>query len=377
MRSAAAIVAVVAGVACTAAARAPVVSRPSATLPLPPLPLPTEPASFREVKLADGVYAFIAPPETPVVSGNSLVVIGDDGVLVVDTQQFPKVARWEIAAIERLTSQPVRYVVNTHWHNDHWLGNADFVARWPHAMILATPSTRALAHDQGLGYLDTKGDVQQIADLRAQLARGTRHDGGPLSADQRTYLTTAADQLAAYVDALRGVTPVLPTATFRDEIVVHLGAREVHVAFLGRGNTGGDAVVFVPDVKVVATGDLLVAPVPFASGAFIGEWPATLRRVQALGATTIVPGHGLVQHDARHLARVIGALESITSQVRAARAAGRTLDQTRALVDVKAFEAAMCGDDAWCHLAFAGTFVAPAVERAYREAGDGPLHDED
>src|SRR5581483_629569 len=115
----------------------------AAAAPLPGFPPdPSEPANYKWEKLAEGIHAFVAPPGiTPMVAGNSLVVIGSDSVLVVDTGQFPEVARTEIAAIRRLTPLPVRYVVTTHWHPDHWAGNHEFVRAWPGISFIATSTT--------------------------------------------------------------------------------------------------------------------------------------------------------------------------------------------------------------------------------------------
>ena len=86
-----------------------------------------------------------------------------------------------------------------------------------------------------------------------------------------------------------------PTLTFEKRMVVDLGGRKVEVSFVGRGNTSGDAVVYVPDLKILITGDLLVAPTPFAIGSFIDEWIVTMIARAAIDAATIVPGH--VEHD--------------------------------------------------------------------------------
>lgn len=356
--------------ALACAAATPASARPAKPPALPASPM--TPASYRTVKLADGVYAFIAPIETSVVSGNSLLVVGDDGALVVDTQQFAAVARWQVAEIRKLTDQPVRYVVNTHWHNDHWVGNAEFREAWPDAMFVATPNTRRLVIEKGIPDVDPAKAGEQLAQLEARLADRKR----PLAPLSRRYLEVARDELRDYIPAMKAARPEPPAATFDRAFTVHLGAREVDVRFLGRGNTGGDAVVYVPDARVVATGDLVVHPVPFAFGSFITEWVATLGKLAELDATAIVPGHGEVQHDMRYVRALAAALAAISAQARAARAAGKSLEQARTAVDVRAFERETCRDDPWCHLGFAGTFVQPAFARAFREASEGPLHDE-
>src|SRR4051794_35026936 len=95
-------------------------------------------------KIGEGVYAFVAPDSrTPFVSGNSMAVIGRDAVLVVDTGHVPAVTRRMIADIRRLTPAPVKYVVNTHWHFDHVVGNGEYRAAYPAVAIISTPATRA------------------------------------------------------------------------------------------------------------------------------------------------------------------------------------------------------------------------------------------
>ena len=109
----------------------------------------TIPKTYEKVKVAEGVYAFIAEePKTEIVSGNSVAVIGDDGVLVVDTMHFPSLTRRMIADIKQLTDKPVRYVVNTHWHPDHLMGNGEYKQAFPDVVILSTPSTREQMESQ-------------------------------------------------------------------------------------------------------------------------------------------------------------------------------------------------------------------------------------
>src|SRR5215813_11495361 len=98
---------------------------------------------YQKIKLADGVYAFIAAePRSEIVTGNSLAVIGDDGVLVVDSGHFPSATRHIIDEIRQMTDKPVRYLVNTHWHPDHNVGNGQYKQAFPDVVILSTPSTR-------------------------------------------------------------------------------------------------------------------------------------------------------------------------------------------------------------------------------------------
>jgi glyoxylase-like metal-dependent hydrolase (beta-lactamase superfamily II) len=336
---------------------------------------PPNPADFRNyqtVKVAKNVYAFIAPDGiTPIVSGNTVVVIGDDGVLIVDTGQFPSVAKLEVEAIKRLTKRPVRYIVNTHWHPDHWLGNGVFKAAWPGAVILSTPNTREMMLTKAKDFITPKYVAGVQAYLKEYMSATTPHDEAELR-----YYRYGQMQFETFGTELAAASLTAPDSLFTDRVIVRLGTREVQVQFLGRGNTGGDAVVYVPDAKVVAAGDLLVHPYPYGIGSFIGEWIETLGRLAAIGATSIIPGHGEVEHDTTYLNQVVGLLQSLRNQTAESVRLGRSLEETRKLIDLSAFEREFCRESTWCRYVFQGNFVAPAVGRAYREAKEGRLTDE-
>lgn len=350
-------------------------ARVAKTAGLPRPAVPSDWASWRTEKLGEGVYAFLAPPGvTPIVSGNSLAIVGDDAVLVVDTTQLPSIARQQIAALKRLTSKPVRFLVNTHWHPDHWLGNAEFLAAYPGATVVASRTTRALMEQKAKPQLSAQETRKTIDEVSKLLASGKAPPPGSVA---RAYYELGIAQLRQYQAELETVTLAYPTLTLDHDVTLHLGTRRVDVRFLGRGNTGGDLIVYLPDQRLVAAGDLVVLPYPYAIGSYLHEWPATLARLAALEARTLVPGHGPIQHDRTYLDTVIALLQSLESQVAAAVKRGATLDATRAAVDLSSFRQRLCGDDPFCRLGFDGVFLEPGVARAYREATAGPLHDED
>jgi glyoxylase-like metal-dependent hydrolase (beta-lactamase superfamily II) len=339
--------------------------------------LPADVTAWQWTSLADGVYAAIAPAGvTPLVSGNSLVVVGDDGVLVVDTTQYPSTARWLVDHIEQVTDKPVKYVVTTHWHPDHWAGNGELLRVWPDAVLIATPNTRAFALTKAQPFMSAARVTTTIDAVDKVLASG-KSSRGPLTPFERAYATMGVAQLRGYAQELTGATLAPPALTFDRDLTIHLGAREVDVRFLGRGNTGGDAVVYVPDAKVVATGDLVVAPYPYAIGSFIGEWIDTLGALEKIDAAVIVPGHGPLMHDHAYIDTEVALLRALQTQVGAAVAAKKSLADARKAFDVSEIRAKLCSGDPWCDYGFDHVFVEPGVARAYREATDGPLQDED
>src|SRR5262249_23514337 len=143
--------------------------------------VPADPASWHMERVSDGVYAYLGPPGvTPIVSGNSVVIVGDDGVIVVDTGQLPSIARREIDEIRKLTDRPVRYVVTTHWHPDHWVGNGEFHRAYPGAIFVATPNTCAMARSKAQRFISVSYTRSTIAAVQPMLDKGVGPDGKPL-----------------------------------------------------------------------------------------------------------------------------------------------------------------------------------------------------
>jgi glyoxylase-like metal-dependent hydrolase (beta-lactamase superfamily II) len=321
------------------------------------------------------VHAFLAPEgRTGTVQGNSVAVLGKDAVLVVDTGQFPELTRRMIADVRRLTDKPVRYVVNTHWHGDHLLGNQQYREAFPGVAIVSHVETRRIADRMYATFVEKslKDFPVYVSDIRAAVARGTRKSGKPLSDDEKRYYGRQADELEAATRQLPQMAYAKADLLFDGELHFDLGGREVRVMHLGRGNTGGDTVVLVPDVKVVASGDLVVYPTPYSFGSWMEEWPRTLEKLKALGATSIVPGHGPVLHDSRYIDAVAELIQETRRQVGAAAREGLSLDDTRKRVDLDRFRQLLAGDDFWRRQAFDQFFLAPAVAQAYKEAEGEP-----
>lgn len=327
--------------------------------------------TYQTVRVADGVVAFIASESnTGIVSGNCVAIIGDDGVLVVDSTSFPSHARQIISEIKQLTNQPIRFLVHTHWHPDHLLGDNEFVSAFPGMAVVSTTFTKTAIAELAPKYI--KGNAERgaayAAKLRQRVQGGKDDDGKAMTDADKKYYTDEANSIDFALPGYQQYKTVLPNVTFDDSLAIHLGKREVRVMFLGRGNTNGDAVIFVPDAKVVAAGDLLVAPTPYSYGSYLTEWIQTLGKVKALGATTIVPGHGPVEKDYSYIDLVSSALQSVLTQVQAAVAKHLSLEDTRKQVDVSAFKEKFCAKDHDREIAFKQGFVDQAIERAYDEA---------
>jgi len=153
----------------------------------------TAPAT-RVVEIASGIHLFLHPDATEDwPQGNTIVIEGDKGLFVVDSAYLPSTARSDLRLIRKLSSKPVRYLLNTHWHYDHNLGNAVYAEAWPAAEIIAQAETRRIMDANVAGYparviAPGAQPVKTLATLREQLASGKTADGEPLSDAEREIL---------------------------------------------------------------------------------------------------------------------------------------------------------------------------------------------
>jgi glyoxylase-like metal-dependent hydrolase (beta-lactamase superfamily II) len=330
--------------------------------------------TFEVDTLADGVYAMVRD-DLPglLVNSNVLVIVNAQDVVVVDTNYTPASAQAVIAAVRKLTANPVRYVVNTHRHADHTSGNSAYLEAFPGVEIVAHPFTRQELLDKGeeTARQWAAGFPGLAADLRQSLAEGKTLGGGVLSdSERRSYRSdlAIAEDFVAGAGAIR-LAP--PTLTVEDRLVLHRGERTIEIRSLGKSHTAGDLVVWLPREGVVATGDMVVAPVPLigADQSYIGDWASTLDRLIELHPKLVLPGHGPVLRDDAYLRQMRDFLRSVDRQARAAIARGETLDQAGKSVDVASFRETLAGDDPELRFLFAVYGVGPAVGAVYRELG--------
>ncbi len=333
---------------------------------------------YRTVPVASGIWAFVAPEgRSGLVSGNSIAIAGDDGVLVVDSGHFPTLTRRMISEIRKLAGKPVRWLVNTHWHPDHHFGNSAYREAYPGITIVSTEYTREQMARQA-GRYDTPDSLRKIVPvIKDRLASGRKRDGTELTDGDRAYYAAILEDIDAAIPELAQAKPAPPDVGFEQKLTVHLGKRTVEILFLGRGNTGGDAVVYVPDAKVLMTGDLLVLPTPYAIGSFFSDWIGTLDRLQSIEADAIVPGHGPVQRDKASLVALRELLQTTLSQARECARKGLSLEQGRGAIDLGSSRRKFAGEDPVRLRAFDDAYAQPGIARAYREAKEGPLRDED
>ncbi len=276
--------------------------------------------------LAEGVHV-IRHPDAPDTfpQGNTTVIIGDRGVLVVDSCLLPSSAREDIEQIRKWTDKPVTWLLNTHWHFDHTLGNSTYAEAFPAIQIVAHMATRTTVVNYNPGAVARyPGRAERF---RKILESGKDTDGSPLTAGERKDYERSLAGLAPVVEEFKNTTQLAPNVVFDDTLDIDLGNRQVQIRHLGPGNTAGDTIVYLPAEKILVTGDLLVHPIPYFFGGFPVDFPRTLRAMAQIDAPTIVPGHGEVQHRKDYIFRVIDLLETVNALIGKEINEGRTLEE--------------------------------------------------
>src|SRR6185312_6129298 len=330
---------------------------------------------FEMVKVGEGVYAAIRKePPGLTVNGNSVFIINADDVVVVDTTLTPGTAKEELAALRKLTDKPVSCVINTHWHDDHIMGNTVYREAFPRAEFIAHQRTREYLPATGLTNrkqaMSPQGYPGFISFLRQSLEKGQGPGGAPLTEEERTTLASDLKIAESYMAENPSVEIVLPTITLEDHLTIHRGERTIDIRYLGRGHTSGDIVVHLPKEGILITGDLVIWPVPYVGNpqSHPGDWSATLEKLIALHATTIIPGHGPVLRDDAYLKLMARLFASIKEQVAASVAKGETLDQTRKAVNLAELKKQFTGESTMRRMVFNNYVIGPAIEAAYNDA---------
>lgn len=322
-------------------------------------------------RLDSGVYAVVRhDPISYVNNSNSLIVVGDSSVLVVDAQFTRRATLQTLAEVRRITNKPVRYVVNTHWHDDHVAGNQVYRDTFPNVQFIAHANTRADLIAQGAPNRHATWGAAGPFSGRFErlLAQGLGVDSTPLGPLERATMENTIVVAREYLADKPGFRETLPDVTFTRALEVNLGGRRVDIRYFGEANTRGDAVVIVPDSRVIATGDIVVAPVPFAFGAYINGWIGALDSIAARKPTALLPGHGPVMRDDFYPRQVRRMLARIRTETQRAVADGADLAATRKRVTLADERAAITHGDKWLGSMFDNFFLGPAVGRAFEEA---------
>jgi glyoxylase-like metal-dependent hydrolase (beta-lactamase superfamily II) len=323
---------------------------------------------YDAVPVAGGITSFIEGPSHAMVQGNITLIVGSQAALVIDSGHYPAVALRVIADMRKLTSKAVRYLAITHWHMDHYMANSQFAEAYPGLTIIAQNFTAPMMDKYGARYVNYGAKVDDnLKPLREMLTSGKAPDGADIAPDRRARIETVIREVEAAKPEFGLMRYRGADLTFENEIDVDLGGRIVKLMHLGRGNTAGDLFAYVPDAKLLITGDILVHPIPFSYGSYLTEWPVVLKELADFDATTIVPGHGPVMHDKAYLKDVRELLEAVFAEVKRVWKPGMSADDVRKAIDLSAQRDKFCHGDQTLEKNFNASIETAGVDRAVQE----------
>lgn len=318
---------------------------------------------------AENVYVFM-PSELGV--GNCTAIVRTEDVVLVDTSATPSLGRKVIEGIKAITDLPVRFVINTHWHDDHVWGNQAIAKEFPEAVFIAHEETLNGIRSKALPGLQANIERlgERVAEREAMLESGRTADDRPLSDAERDRIQARVDLFQAVREDMLQIDPTFPRVTLTNKLTLH-GATteddELRVLAFGRGHTSGDVIVHVPG-KCVIMGDLLTLPFPAAAEAYLSDWITTLEQIGNLGERVLVPGHGPVQRGTEYLNRFINLLSSVVAQTQEAVRKDLTPDEIIDGLRADAFTSHFPADEsARLMQGFEVFFLQPAVESILRE----------
>jgi len=328
--------------------------------------------AVQKVQIADGIYQFISAPDGYVpTTTNSVVIVNDNDVLVFDDFTRPSTARTELAEIRKITDKPVRYLVNSHHHPDHWSGNEVYAEAFPNLEIIATEESRqymlGMAKVWPQVWTNQNRAVQAAVDK--EISTGKQADGTALTPEQRSQdeadLRLSSEFLAEGVKVKR----TFPTLTYTDHLTLRHGGREFRFMSMV-GDASSTTVLYLPKEKILITGDLIVHPLPYAVRK-LNQVAKELRMLAQLDVDVIIPGHGPASHDKDFLNLEADLSDSIFRQVGEAVQNGKlTFGEIQKTVNVESFRLKFTHDDPQLNADFSSV-VNDMIGNASREARDG------
>ncbi|MFC2075666.1 MBL fold metallo-hydrolase, partial [candidate division KSB1 bacterium] len=254
----------------------------------------------RDVWLAIGTNAEI-------VGGNVGIIATPEGLVLVDTGGTVRATQLLLEQVAREIDQPVRYVINTHFHHDHVGGNAVFS---PEVKIVSHRLTREGLERHGREYVSI-----QRHNAGAQITQLTHRLSLTPNPGEKREIQASIGRLVRYREALGKTTIRLPDITFDSEFRLHLGGMEIVCIWPGKGHSDGNALVHLPEKKLLLTGDYLLDTIPYMGDASLTEWAEGLEKLKPLDFKLILPGHGLPFDNRERIDDLQGYINDLMAEV--------------------------------------------------------------
>jgi len=324
-----------------------------------------------------GVWLLTQPKFQLQPDGNVTVIEQRDGLVLVDAGGSPGSGRRIVAMVKSLSPKPVKAVIITQWHGDKPQGLTEILKEWPNARTISTAVTQARLADPKTmntpGAPDAKRNAHFQQVVQDQIDYMQKAGAKAATGSERQGYDSAVRMLRQYGPDMDGALTILTKEEFTDHLMLADPDRPAEAMFLGRANTDGDAVVWLPKQKILVVGEIVILPFPYGFGSYPSDWLATMAKLRAIPFKTLIPGHGMPQTDRVQIDRIERTLKDVRAQVAPLAAQGLTLEQVHAKVDLSANAKLFVGSDPWLNRWFKAFFTDPIVTSAYKEAKGEPI----
>jgi glyoxylase-like metal-dependent hydrolase (beta-lactamase superfamily II) len=284
-------------------------------------------------RITNGVYYAISsgPMAT---GGNHPIIVNEGDVMIVDDGTTPRAALALLDDLRLITTKPVRWVINTHFHYDHTDGNSVF---GPEVEIVGHEFVRHAMMD--LDVLHREPFTSALSNTAGHIESLKEQLSAEKDASRRAVLEKQLAETQADWQQLKDIKLTPPTMTYSSKMTLYRSGREIQLLFLGRGHTQGDTVVFLPKERIVCTGDLMESRPAYMGDGVFDEWITTLEALKKLDFDTVLPGHGAPFRGKSLISAYQDYLRDLISQVTALRKQGLSAEEAAQRVDLTSHQA--------------------------------------
>lgn len=283
--------------------------------------------THRLEEVAEGVYFAIGTGDIYTMS-NALIIERDHDVVIVDSHITPAAGRALLDSIRVVTSKPVTTLINSHFHYDHSngtpaFGDIEIIGHEVTYEKLTSDPENEHTYQSSLRRFDNT-----VNRLQTELSNAT-------SAEERQELQQQLAYWQRHVEAQEEIVFTPPTQTLRDKMTLFRGGREIQLHFFGRAHTGGDLAIYLPEEKIVFTGDMMLGGISYMGDGYVTEWADTLRGLLSLDIELILPGHGPGFSEVERISHVADYYADLTREIRRLRSEGYSAEEAAARADLR------------------------------------------
>ena len=284
--------------------------------------------THRLEQVADGVYFATGTGDIYTMS-NALIIERDEDIVIVDSHITPAAGRALLDSIRIVSDKPVTTMINSHFHYDHSNGTPAF---GEDLEIIGHQVT----YDKLTG--DPENEHTYQSSLRrfdSTVARLENELSNVTDSDERRQIQNQLDYWKRHVEAQSEIVFTPPTQTLRDKMTLYRGGREIQLHYFGRAHTGGDLAIYLPDEKIVFTGDMMLGGISYMGDGYVTEWADTLQGLKGLDIELILPGHGPRITDIERISFVQAYYTDLTEEIRRLKDLGYSAEEAAVRADLR------------------------------------------